>query len=71
MEFRRAFDRLAEEEDLKYIGYFDEEEEEEDDEIDDLGFDVGQSKGRKRVGPPNEDDWRRPAKFVPFLKVFF
>ncbi|CAH9122092.1 unnamed protein product [Cuscuta epithymum] len=65
LELKAAFDRLAEEEESKYSGYFDEEENEDEE----LSFTGGN--GRKRVGPPVETDWDNCADFVKLLKVFF
>ncbi|CAA0836679.1 Unknown protein [Striga hermonthica] len=80
-ELKLAFDRLAEE-DSKYKGYFDEDEDDENDEDDvtDLIFGTEgaegekrkrKNRGKKRVGPPNEEDWYRAEAFIKFLKVFF
>lgn len=67
IELKPSFDRLADEEDMKFKGYFDEEEENDDDDEDTQQ----ESKGRKRVGPPNDDDWERATIFVKFLRIFF
>ncbi|CAA0819781.1 Unknown protein [Striga hermonthica] len=85
-ELKLAFDRLAEDEESKYKGYFDEDEyEEDDDDVSELVIGVEaegaegaegekrerKNKGKKRVGPPNEEDWYRAEAFIKFLKVFF
>ncbi|CAA0828080.1 Unknown protein [Striga hermonthica] len=81
-ELKLAFDRLAEE-DSKYKGYFDEDEDDENDEDDvtDLIFGTEgaegekrkrKNRGKKRAGPPNEEDWfnlgRWFVKQLPELK---
>ncbi|CAH9084551.1 unnamed protein product [Cuscuta europaea] len=66
---KQAFDRLAEEEESKYIGSFDEDED-EDDDSENLVL-VTIRKGTKRIGPPVEADWNNSCEFVKVLKVFY
>ncbi|KAK9930569.1 hypothetical protein M0R45_027604 [Rubus argutus] len=61
---------MAEEEETKYISYFDEDETLGEDEYDEV-TEVEQTRSKKRVGPPVEEDWDRAAIFVKFLKVFY
>ncbi|XP_062014352.1 zinc finger BED domain-containing protein RICESLEEPER 2-like [Rosa rugosa] len=74
---RKAFDRLQDDEDVKYTSYFDEEEklvEEDGDEPDDFSVPLSQIRSRasrKRVGPPNKHDWAKAVVFTKFLKVFY
>ncbi|KAM5570626.1 zinc finger BED domain-containing protein RICESLEEPER 2-like [Rosa sericea] len=69
LELRKAFDRMAEDEDVKYKSYFDEEEELEEEEDDQV---VHRSRTpRKRVGPPKDEDWEKAEIFVNFLRVFY
>ncbi|KAL5743686.1 hypothetical protein ACOSP7_026545 [Xanthoceras sorbifolium] len=53
LKFRKAFDRLMEE-DGHYSLYFFENE-----------------NGKRRIGPPKEDDWSKAKVFVKFLHVFY
>lgn len=76
LELKQAFDRMAEEEDVKYRSYFDEDEEYDEEEGE---TDLNQvmpsmfraRTARRRVGPPCEADWEKATVFVRFLKVFF
>ncbi|KAK9929235.1 hypothetical protein M0R45_026341 [Rubus argutus] len=76
LELKQAFDRMAEEEDVKYRSYFDEDEEYDEEEGE---TDLNQvmpsmfraRTTRRRVGPPSEADWEKATVFVRFLKVFF
>ncbi|KAK9931904.1 hypothetical protein M0R45_019158 [Rubus argutus] len=74
LELRKAFDRMAEEEEAKYYNYFDEDEElEEDEEETEIDWENWNHPkvSRKRVGPPIETDWAAALVFVKFLKVFY
>ncbi|XP_061999376.1 zinc finger BED domain-containing protein RICESLEEPER 2-like [Rosa rugosa] len=77
LELRKAFDRLQDDEDTKYMSYFDEDEEadeEDGEEPDDFSVDLSAIRrraSRKRVGPPNAADWAKAVVFVKFLKVFY
>lgn len=71
LQLRKAFDRMAEEEDSKYRSYFDEEDEFTDDEADIADAQNKPTVREKRVGPPNLSDWERSTVFVNFLQVFF
>jgi hypothetical protein len=70
---RKAFERMTEEEDRNYYGYFDEVE--DDDEVEDEDEveerEEKTSKSRKRIGPPNDSDWEKAVVFVQFLRVFY
>ncbi|XP_024195526.1 zinc finger BED domain-containing protein RICESLEEPER 1-like [Rosa chinensis] len=74
---KKAFDRLQDDEDVKYTSYFDEDEElveEDGDEPDDFSVNLSQIRtrsSRKRVGLPNEADWAKAVVFTKFLKVFY
>ncbi|XP_061993804.1 zinc finger BED domain-containing protein RICESLEEPER 2-like [Rosa rugosa] len=70
IELKKAFNRMADEEDSKYNSYFDEPEREDTDGEEDC-FMVVDPKSRKRIGPPNDHDWEKAAIFVQFLKVFY
>ncbi|KAK9940878.1 hypothetical protein M0R45_017516 [Rubus argutus] len=73
LELKQAFDRMAEEEDVKYRSYFDEDEEYDEEEGE---TDLNQvmpsmfraRTARRRVGPPCEADWEKATVFVRFLK---
>ncbi|PRQ31405.1 putative ribonuclease H-like domain-containing protein [Rosa chinensis] len=73
LELRKAFDRMAEEEDTRYTGYFDENEVEDDEwlEVPEIEPEKKPKEKVKRVGPPVESDWERATVFVNFLKVFY
>ncbi|KAM5572879.1 zinc finger BED domain-containing protein RICESLEEPER 2-like [Rosa sericea] len=73
LELRKGFDRMAEEEDTKYKGYFDEEEVEDDEWLEGAETEAANKtkEKMKRVGPPVETDWERATVFVNFLKVFY
>ncbi|XP_040374558.1 zinc finger BED domain-containing protein RICESLEEPER 4-like [Rosa chinensis] len=75
LELRKAFDHMAEDEDLKYQyrSYFDEDEVEDDDwlEVAETEAATRPKKNIKRVGPPVGTDWERAIVFVNFLKVFY
>jgi hypothetical protein len=69
---RKAFERMAEEEDRNYYGYFDEDEdgdEDEDEETENWEA-ANTAKSRTRIGPPNDNDWDKAIVFVQFLRVF-
>ncbi|KAM5546469.1 zinc finger BED domain-containing protein RICESLEEPER 2-like [Rosa sericea] len=69
IQLKKAFDRLAEEEDVKYTSYFDEDEELLQEEA--ALEEAKRRKPMKRVGPPKDEDWERAELFVGFLKVFY
>ncbi|KAK9942541.1 hypothetical protein M0R45_008201 [Rubus argutus] len=73
---RPGFRRMAEEKDVKYRSYFDEDEEYDEEEGETDLNQVMPSMfrariARRRVGPPSEADWEKATIFVRFLKVFF
>ncbi|PRQ18134.1 putative transcription factor/ chromatin remodeling BED-type(Zn) family [Rosa chinensis] len=63
MQLRKGFDRLAEEEDSKYSGYFGEDEDliKEDLEVVEIQEDAKSKTRRKRVGPPTDEEWEKAA----------
>ncbi|KAK9942936.1 hypothetical protein M0R45_008578 [Rubus argutus] len=72
LELRRAFERMTEEEEQQYYGYFNEDEDEDEIEEDEENLEgIKIIKPRKRIGPPNEADWDMAAIFVKFLRVFY
>ena len=68
LKFKKAFATMAEEEASPFLAYFKEVEDEKDE---DGVIIVCQTKGRKRVGPPTEEDWSKAEVFVKFLRVFY
>ncbi|KAK9903711.1 hypothetical protein M0R45_001038 [Rubus argutus] len=68
LELRITFDRLAEEKDVKYTSYF-----EEDEELDDRDEEETEAvvDSRNRVGPPIDEDWDKAEVFVKYLKIFY
>nr|XP_028961425.1 zinc finger BED domain-containing protein RICESLEEPER 1-like [Malus domestica] len=68
LKFKKAFATMAEDEASPFLAYFKEVEDEKDE---DGVIIVCQTKGRKRVGPPTEEDWSKAEVFVKFLRVFY
>ncbi|PRQ25934.1 putative ribonuclease H-like domain, hAT-like transposase, RNase-H [Rosa chinensis] len=70
LQLKKAFDRMSEEEESKYMNCFDEDDD-VDEEDDDLQLQVRQKQRRKRVGPPVEEDWNKAVVFVRSLKILY
>ncbi|XP_050104701.1 zinc finger BED domain-containing protein RICESLEEPER 2-like [Malus sylvestris] len=68
LKFKKVFSTMAEDEENPLLAYFKEVEDEKDE---DGVIIVCQTKGRKRVGPPTEEDWSKAKVFVKFLRVFY
>ncbi|GAB2288750.1 hypothetical protein Dimus_038022 [Dionaea muscipula] len=74
LKFRKAFDRMCEDEDNAYMSYFQEKEDvglEYFDGVEGEGEVDKFRKGKVGVGPPTELDWECAQVFVSFLKVFY
>ncbi|KAM1011784.1 hypothetical protein ACFX2C_047087 [Malus domestica] len=68
LKFKKAFATMAEDVESPFVAYFKEVEDEKDED----GVIIAcQIKGRKRVGPPTEEDWLKVEAFVKFLRVFY
>lgn len=71
LQLKKAFNRMADEEDGRYRSYFD-----EDEELNDEGEEaesqvvVATQQQKKRVGPPVVSDWEKASVLVKYLKVY-
>ncbi|XP_068328101.1 zinc finger BED domain-containing protein RICESLEEPER 1-like [Pyrus communis] len=68
LKFKNAFATMVDDEASPLLAYFKEVEDEKDE---DGVIIVCQTKGRKRVGSPTEEDWSKAEVFVKFLWVFY
>ncbi|KAL6124454.1 hypothetical protein ACLB2K_076966 [Fragaria x ananassa] len=71
LQLKKAFNRMADEEDGRYRSYFD-----EDEELNDEGEEaesqvvVATQQQKKRVGPLVVSDWEKASVLVKYLKVY-
>ncbi|XP_050365546.1 zinc finger BED domain-containing protein RICESLEEPER 4-like [Argentina anserina] len=67
LKFEQVFALMLEDEESTFAAYF----KEPDEEFDEDGNLVPSTSHRKKVGPPNEEDWDKAKVFVNFLRLFY